>query len=310
MSVNVESVPRDQAEKLRQLMAGREERRPRLLGRPGQLLAEPEKAPRTRVLTVASGKGGVGKTNLVVNLGIALAQRGLRVGILDADLGLANIDIVLGMVPPYNLVHVLRGEKALTEIMVRGPEGVQVFAGGSGVYELANVAQWHLDRFIAGLRELDGEMDICLIDTGAGVGRQVMSFVDAAQEAVIITTPEPTAVTDAYGLVKMLSLHNQEATVRIVVNMVESQAEGKAVFERLRAVSHRFLGLDIEYLGSVERDGVVAKAVRDQRPFMISNPHSRAAQAIQRLADVLTARPPARPQGLGGIFQKMLRLSR
>jgi flagellar biosynthesis protein FlhG len=261
-------------------------------------------------LTVASGKGGVGKTNLVVNLGIALAQRGLKVGILDADLGLANIDIVLGLVPPFNLVHVLRGEKAIREIMIPGPEGIQVFAGGSGVYELANVAQWHLDRFIAGLRELDGEMDVCLIDTGAGIGRQVMSFVDAAEEAVVITTPEPTAVTDAYGLVKMLSLHNQEATARIVVNMAESQAEGGAVYERLRTVSRRFLGLEVEYLGCVERDPAVAKAVREQKPFVVSAPHSRAAQGIQRLADVLTARPPERPQGLGSIFQRMLRLGR
>ncbi len=310
MNAKAETMPRDQAEKLRQLVAGREERRPRLLGRPGTLAVEAETRPRTRVLTVASGKGGVGKTNLVVNLGIALARRGLRVGILDADLGLANIDIVLGIVPPYNLVHVLRGEKAIGDIMVPGPEGVQVFAGGSGVYELANVAQWHLDRFIAGLRQLDGEMDICLIDTGAGIGRQVMSFVDAAQEAVVITTPEPTAVTDAYGLVKMLSLHNQEAAVRVVVNMVENQAEGRAVYERLRTVSRRFLGLEVEYLGCVERDSAVSRAVREQRPFVVGSPHSRAAQGVQRLADGLTARPPERPQGLGGIFQKMLRLSR
>lgn len=313
VSANLESVPRDQAEKLRQLMAVRDGRRPRLLGRPGTLLTGSEAAPaapRTRVLTVASGKGGVGKTNLVVNLGIALAQRGLKVGILDADLGLANIDIVLGLVPPFNLVHVLRGEKSIAEIMVSGPAGVQVFAGGSGVYELANVAQWHLDRFVTGLRELDGQMDVCLIDTGAGIGRQVMSFVDAAQEAVVITTPEPTAVTDAYGLVKMLSLHNQEATVRIVVNMVDSQAEGKAVYERLRTVSRRFLGLEVEYLGCVERDAAVAKAVREQRPFVVGNPHSRAAQGVARLADTLTEHAPERRQGLGGIFQKMLRLSR
>lgn len=310
MSTSSEPVPRDQAERLRQLMAGREGRRPRLLGRPGALAAEPEPCPKTRVLTVASGKGGVGKTNLVVNLGIALARRGLKVGILDADLGLANIDIVLGVVPPFNLVHVLRGEKSISDIMVRGPEGVQVFAGGSGVYELANVAQWHLDRFVAGLRELDGAMDFCLIDTGAGIGRQVMSFVDAAQEAVVVTTPEPTAVTDAYGLVKMLSLHNQEAVVRIVANMVENEAEGKAVFERLRMVSRRFLGLELEYLGSVERDSAVTRAVRDQRPFIVGSPQSRAAQSIQRLADVLTERAPEHPQGLGGIFAKMLRLRR
>jgi flagellar biosynthesis protein FlhG len=261
-------------------------------------------------MTVTSGKGGVGKTSLAVNLGIALAERGLRVGLLDADLGLANVDIVLGLLPPYNLVHVLRGEKTISEIMVRGPGGLKVLAGGSGVYELANVAQWHLDRFIAGLRELDGEMDVCLIDTGAGIGRQVMSFVEAAQEAVIITTPEPTAVTDAYGLVKMLCLHNQEASVRIVVNQVENQAEGLAVFERLRTVSRRFLDLEVEYLGSVERDPAVAKAVREQRPFVLTSPHSRAARAVYRLAEALVEQAPERPEGLGGIFRRMLRLSR
>jgi flagellar biosynthesis protein FlhG len=310
MSISPGSVPHDQAEKLRQLVAAAESPRPRLLGRPGHLQAEAPPGPRARVITIASGKGGVGKTNLVVNLGIALAERGQRVGILDADLGLANIDIVLGIVPPYNLVHVLRGEKSIGEIVVQGPGGVRVFAGGSGVYELANVAQWHLDRLIKGLRDFESTMDICLIDTGAGIGRQVMSFVSAAQEAIVVTTPEPTAVTDAYGLVKMLSLHNQEVAVKVVVNLVESPAEGRAIYERLRTVSRRFLGLEVEYLGCVERDPAVVKAVREQRPFVVGSPRCRASQGILHVADALTERVPENPQGLGGIFQRMLRLGR
>ncbi|HHW14737.1 MAG TPA: MinD/ParA family protein, partial [Firmicutes bacterium] len=284
--------------------------RARLLGRPGLREVAEVQPPRMRVVTVASGKGGVGKTNLVVNLGIALARRGLQVGVLDADLGLANIDIVLGVVPPYNLVHVLRGEKTIGEIMLLGPEGMRIFAGGSGFYELANVAQWHLDRFIGGLRELDGTMDFCLVDTGAGIGRQVMSFVTAAQEAVVVTTPEPTAVTDAYGLVKTLALHNPEAVVRVVVNMVENQPEGAAVFDRLQTVARRFLGLELQYLGCVEWDPAVSRAVREQRPFVVGAPHSRAARAVQRLAEALSLQKVERPLGLGEVFRRMWRLGR
>lgn len=310
MSADADSLPRDQAERLRALVAGEQERRARLFGRPGMGEAVEGEPPRMRVVTVASGKGGVGKTNLVVNLGIALARRGLKVGVLDADLGLANVDIVLGVVPPYNLVHVLRGERTIGEIMVPGPEGIRVFAGGSGVYELANVAQWHLDRFIGGLRELDGTMDFCLVDTGAGIGRQVISFVTAAQESVVVTTPEPTAVTDAYGLVKTVALHNHGAVVRVVVNMAESQAEGEMVFERLQTVARRFLGVELQYLGCVERDAAVCRAVREQRPFLVGAPHSRAAKGVQRLAERLSQQTVERPLGLGEVFRRMWRLGR
>lgn len=306
--------PRDQAQKLRQLVQKEaSERQPRVLGLPGYAYATTarESTAASRVITVASGKGGVGKTNLVVNLGIALAKRGLRVGILDADLGLANIDIVLGMVPEFNLVHVLRGEKSIDEIMMPGPAGVRVFAGGSGVYELANVAQWHLDRFVESLRALDGSLDVCLIDTGAGIGRQVMSFVTAAEEAVIVTTPEPTAVTDAYGLIKMLSLANPKARIRIVVNMVENASEGRAIFERLVTVSSRFLGVEIGYLGFIERDPAVTRAVRDQVPFVVGNPQTRAALCVQRLSDtLLDSGTPQRSEGIRGVFERLLRIAR
>ncbi len=286
---------RDQAQRLRQL--AQEANKPATIVDP-------------RVITISSGKGGVGKTNLTVNLGIALAQKGVRVGILDADLGLANLDIVLGVIPEYNLSHVLRGEKNIQDVVAVGPAGVKIFAGGSGLYDLANVPQAQLVRFIDGLRDLDGMIDVCLIDTGAGIDRQVMSFVSASQEAVIVTTPEPTAITDAYGVIKVLHDSNPQTRIKIVVNMAGDSSEGWAVFERLKTVSQQFLNTNIAYLGCVEEDPAVSKAVREQRPLVVGYPNARASRGIFRLADELLrvgAADPLPREGIKGIFQRMAR---
>ncbi|MGI6225623.1 MAG: MinD/ParA family protein, partial [Peptococcales bacterium] len=161
----------------------------------------------TKVITVASGKGGVGKTNFTLNFGLALAELGQKVLILDADLGLANVDVILGIVPKYNLLHVINDEKELSEIVIEGPKGIKIIPGGSGIYELADLKEWQLERFLIRLTTLEKEYDYLLIDTGAGISKNVLDFALAADEIFIITTPEPTSITDAYGLIKTLDKH-------------------------------------------------------------------------------------------------------
>ncbi|GAB4257818.1 MinD/ParA family protein [Thermincola ferriacetica] len=166
---------------------------------------------KTRIIAVTSGKGGVGKTNFTINFALSLMAYGQKVIVLDADLGLANIDVILGISPKYNLYHVLKGEKTIQEIIVPGPQGLQIIAGGSGIQELANLRRWQVEQFIAKLGELEGLADILIIDTAAGLSRNVMSFVLAADEVIVITTPEPTAITDAYGLVKVMTTKKRTA---------------------------------------------------------------------------------------------------
>lgn len=298
--------PYDQAQQLRELV--RQER----AATTALPTLSPERGKRTRVIAVTSGKGGVGKTNLVANLGIALANEGLRVGLFDADLGLANIDVLLGLVPRYSLAHVLSGERQIEEIMIPGPGGVMVLAGVSGMSSLADVPPENLERLIQSMDRLDGLLDICLVDTGAGIGRQVMSFVLVAEEVLVVTTPEPTAVTDAYGLIKTLRLNRSPAGIFLVVNMVEGQVEGQEIFNRLQMVSQRFLGVNMVYLGSIERDPCVGKAVRAQRPFLLAYPQSKASRSVRLLAEAIrcgSATQASSHSGLRGLWERLARLN-
>lgn len=268
---------------------------------------------KARAIAVTSGKGGVGKTNLTVNLAVALSGLGLRVGILDGDLGLANVDIVLGITPEFNLSHVLYGQKSLDEIVLKGPAGVSVFAGGSGVYELANLSQWRLQRFVQNIGALDTELDVILIDTGAGISRNVLGFVAACDEVIVVTTPELTAITDAYGVIKLLAANNPSTTVRLVVNMVKTEAEAERVLASLQAVLDQFLkpSVALRLLGCIPHDAAVGRAVQEQSPLMIAYPHSKAAASIDAIARrLVTGGPPVRPTGIGGIFQRMAQLVR
>lgn len=285
---------KDQAERLRQLVAN-ERNSPGFIRR------------NARVITVASGKGGVGKTNFTVNLGIAIAKTGLQVGIIDADLGLANIDIVLGLIPKYNLLHVLNGEKNLAEVVIMGPEGLQIIPGGSGVMELADASPWQVERFIRGFQELDENLDLLLIDTGAGINKHVLTFLKASEETIVITTPEPTAVTDAYGLIKMLALSDPNAEIFVVVNMADSLGEGEQVFERLNVACTRFLGISPNLLGVILRDNLVTQAVREQVPFIISHPHGKASRCVAEIAGKLSSIPVGDSSGgLRAMFKKVV----
>lgn len=242
---------------------------------------------RSRVIAVASGKGGVGKTNLAVNLGISLARRGLRVALLDADLGTANVDVILGLQTHYHLHHVVTGQRGLADIMVKGPFGLQVIPGASGLPDLADLPQTQLEILLRALLVLDGTVDLLIIDTSAGVGREVVQFILAAGEMLLVTNPEPTAIADAYALMKVIAGYQMPVLTKLVVNNVRDHHEGEITGQRLAAVIEQFLGRQVEMMGIVPHDKSVVEAVKTQSPLLLSHPYSPMAVAINRLGERL-----------------------
>lgn len=240
-----------------------------------------------RIIAITSGKGGVGKTNLSVNLSLALVQMGYRVALLDVDLGLANADIVLGVSPEYNLSHVLRGEKTINDIIVEGPLGLKVLAGGSGVYDMANLNGWRLEAFANSIEQLNRDFDFVILDTGGGIHRNVLSFVLATTEVIVVTTPEPTAITDAYGIIKVIYQKNPHSQINLVVNMAHSPGEAEKAANKLNSVLQQFVNKQVTYLGYVLFDQHVSKAVADQLPVIIAHPSSMTSRSIQRIARFL-----------------------
>jgi len=269
-----------------------------------QILGQERK---TRVITITSGKGGVGKSNFAVNLAIALADFRQKVILLDADLGLANIDVIFGITPEYNLAHVIAGEKTVSQIMCEGPKGLKIIPGGSGMHELANLSEWQIDSFLTKLSHLEGIADFFLIDTGAGLSKAVLSFALSADEIIVITTSEPTALTDAYGLVKSIRQQRYSGKINLVVNRVSSAAEAVTVFNKLKTASSRFLKYSIDYLGAVREDPKVGDAVKEQQPFIIKYPVCEASKDIYTIAAKITDQeyqPPAK-NGIKTFFSKV-----
>lgn len=284
----------DQAETLRRMA---------VLARGGEVAHEwpLPGAPRTghsavRVMAITSGKGGVGKTHIVVNLAYALQRLGARVLILDADLGLGNVDVLLGIAPQFTLQHVLEGTKTLAEILVEGPAGMMILPAGSGVQELAHLTEAQRTRLLEALDTFDDELDFVLVDTGAGISANVMYFNIAAQDSVIVVTPEPTSLTDAYALVKVLATQYAATHFKVVLNMVASVAEAEDVFHRLTMVTQRFLHISLEYLGFIPRDMSFLHAVRQQQALLEYAPHSPAARCFQDIARTVLANPARVPQ--------------
>ncbi len=269
----------DQAEVLR-----------RIVGNMNNGLAAPENRKtekRARIITITSGKGGVGKTSVTVNLAIALSRLGLRIAILDVDFGLANVDLLFGITPKHTLLDLIRDEKSIFEVMTDGPNNIKFLSGGSGVEELTRLDRKKLHKFISNIALLDKLYDIILIDTGAGLSRNVMSFIMAADEIILVTTPEPTAITDAYALVKMVSRRDRKKIIRILVNKAETAREAEDIANRLLVVSEKFLSLKLNKLGYILYDDNIVKAVKLQKPFCLSNPKSQAARSMFALADAL-----------------------
>lgn len=270
----------DQAEKLREIIEGLKIRQS--ASRMDRLVNISQK--RAKVITVTSGKGGVGKTNITVNLAIALSELGLKVIIIDADFGLANVDVVLGIMPRHTLAEVINDQKSIIEILSDGPNNIRFISGGSGVEELVKLDKEQLNRFMENISTLDKLADIILIDTGAGLSESVMSFVMAADEVLLVTTPEPTSITDAYALVKMVANRDRNKVIKMIVNKAESTNEANNILKKLSLVSEKFLKINIQQLGYVLNDESVMRAVKLQQPFLLSNPGSQAARHIRDIS--------------------------
>ena len=254
-----------------------------------------------RVIAVTSGKGGVGKTNIVGNLAIAFTRLGKKVLVLDADLGLANIDIIFGVHPLYNIGHVLSGEKELSEIIVEGPEGIKIIPAGSGFIDLAHLTEGQKLNLLSEFDELDDILDIFLIDTGAGISSNVIYFNLAADECIIVATSEPTSVTDAYAMMKVMVKHHGTRYFKLLVNMVKNAGEAKLVHLNLSQVSDRFLnGVMIDYVGYIPSDDLVKIAVQNRRTFMDLYPTAALSKKVEQIAiSILEA--PRRSDSNGNI---------
>lgn len=251
-----------------------------------------------RTIAITSGKGGVGKTSLAVNLGLLLVRQGYRVALLDGDMGLANVDVLMGLTPKYTLRHVIEGQKELADIVLRDRSGLYVIPASRGVEALAQLDVADRTRLLARLGQLEGMIDILLIDTAAGISSNVLSLLLAADETMVVTVPEPTAITDAYAVIKVLSRHRGNPHAGIVMNMVEGESQAEEVFGQLHRVIQRFLKVEVRFAGHVLRDDCVGRAVCEQTPFSICFPYARASRCVADLARSLTtSRPVGLPTG-------------
>ena len=286
----------DQAEQLRILKAGRHASR-----------------SLARVITVTSGKGGVGKSNTSINLAIQFKKMGKRVIILDADFGLANIEIMFGTVPKHNLCDLIYQGKSITDIITWGPMGVGFISGGSGIAGMSNLSRDYLNYIIQNLVQLDSIADIIIVDTGAGISDAVLEFLVASSEILLVTTPEPTSITDSYSLVKALYRHPRfdpnAIKVKLVANRVQKEAEGKVLFNKLNAVIERYLKVPLIYLGSVPEDSQLAKSVMQQVPVSLHDPGARSTAAYERVARRLLDKEEAERQpkrGMAAFFSYII----
>jgi flagellar biosynthesis protein FlhG len=287
----------DQAEKLRKMV--KEQAAPRNVA---------------RVITVTSGKGGVGKSSISVNLAIALSRLGNRVIVLDADFGLANIEVMLGIRPQYNLADLMFRGKALTDIITEGPENIGFISGGSGIQELTNLTKDQIVYLIQKLVELDERADIIIIDTGAGIADSVLEFVAASSEVLLVATPEPTSITDAYALLKTLNrktdISLQDTVIKMIANRIDNDEEGKELYDKLSLVVSKFLDLKLEYLGALPQDNSVSKAVMKQKPALMLYPNSQFSSTVFSFAEILCENEKSKVHSRKGIAQLFTNLLR
>lgn len=246
-----------------------------------------------RVLTITSGKGGVGKSNMAVNLAVQLSRLGKKVIIFDADIGLANVEVMFGAIPKYNLSDVLYKGMAMRDIISSGPMDIGFISGGSGIVELNNLTREQILSVVGKLSELDAMADVILIDTGAGISDSVMEFVIASPEVLLITTPDPSSLTDSYSLIKTLYRNRQfnyeDVMINVIANKVNSAADGQAVYDKLSSVVSQFLNWNVNYLGLVPQDPVIEKAIRQQQVVSIYDPESVSSQAFAKIAESLVS---------------------
>ncbi|KOR25877.1 MinD/ParA family protein [Clostridium sp. FAM 1755] len=256
----------DQAEKLRQLVNNKDKS------------VNPPK-----IITVTSGKGGVGKSNFVVNLAITLQKMGKKVLILDADIGMGNDDVLMGVMPKYSIYDIIFNNKTIEQVLIKGPFGVKLLPAGTAITNLEGITEEQIERFIKNLSTLE-ELDYIIMDTGAGVNRSVLGFISCSEELIILTTPEPTAITDAYSLLKAVSHFNIKQNAKLVINKTIDDQDGKITYNKFKNAVNKFLHIDLEYLGCIQEDRKAIQAVRRQIPFVIVYPNCNASKDIISIA--------------------------
>ncbi len=286
----------DQADKLRDLFSGKI--------KPTEFWAQ----NKTRIITIASGKGGVGKTSLTVNLAIALSKKGKKVMILDADLGMANVDILMGIAPQYTLFDVLQGKKPLREIVIEGAEGIKLVPGCSGIFEATNIGRSQREDLIQELENYAREMDFILIDTGAGISQVVLGFIVSADDVIIVVTPEPTSITDGYGIIKILSRFNLHKQVHLVINMANNLQEAQESAHKIEIVADRYLHINIKRLGVMYFDNNVKRSVKEMTPFMVRYPRSQIARDVMQIANNILEQKIGFNKGSTNFAQKLIGL--
>lgn len=280
----------DQAESLRRLVRGEDKR---------------TLDKKARIITVTSGKGGVGKSNFVVNLAISLSKKGNKVLIFDADIGMGNDDVLMGILPKYSVLDLIRGRKSLEEVIVDGPEGIKLLPGGSGLNNIEDLQAHERNIFLNKIEQLEG-FDFILIDTGAGISRSVLAFIACSEELILVTTPEPTSLTDGYSLIKAVDHFKIKTKASIIVNKVLDKEEGQQTFNKFRAAVERFLNIRVSYLGCIYEDRKLLMAVREQVPFMISYPKSDASNCILKITNIILEHDEESiGVGAKGLFRKL-----
>jgi flagellar biosynthesis protein FlhG len=285
----------DQAAKLRQMAEGN--------------LENEKNSPRdTKIFTITSGKGGVGKSNIVVNLGITLQKLGKKVMIFDADLGMGNDDVLIGCIPKYSVFDTIFAGKEIEDVLIEGPHGIKLLPGGSGLSKVDDLTEVQRKIFLKKLENIEG-FDYILIDTGAGINRSVLGFIACSDELLIVTTPEPTALTDAYSLLKAVSHFKIKNTAKVIINRVLDPHEGKTTFYKFNNAAERFLGVKLHHLGNVTDDKKLTQAVRMQTPLVIAYPNSDSAKDIESLAkEIEGINSKSSGEGVQGLFKKIFKI--
>ena len=268
-----------------------------------------EKQRVAKVITITSGKGGVGKSNIVVNLGLTLQKMGKKVLIFDADIGMGNDDIILGVYPKYNIYDVVLGKVTIKEAIVEGALGISLLSGGSGLNKIDEFSEIQRERFISGITSLDS-YDYILMDTGAGVSRTVLGFIAASDEVFLVTTPEPTSLTDAYSLIKAVKHFNLKSKARVIINRSYTEKEAVETYNKFKNVASKFISFELEYLGYIYDDKKLVQAVRKQQAVVVSSPNSDTAKCLIKIANTMVneKNDGEKIKGADGFFKKLFDL--
>lgn len=289
----------DQAERLRSRIRQNEEQ------------SNPQLQTKARVFTVTSGKGGVGKTSLSVNLALQMQRLGHRTVIIDADFGLANIEVMLGIHPKYNIADLIYKNMSIEDVVIEGPEGIRFISGGSGVNELVDLERADLQTFVSKLTQLDKIADVIIIDTGAGIADAVQEFVLCSPEILLVLTPEPTSTMDAYALLKALNRRKEfvatDKKINVVSNRVANEKEGQTLFQNISIVASQFLNIELNYLGSLPQDANATKAVLQQQPVSLSFPNTAFSKSMRHIAQLLLEGEGDSKSGFTGLFLNLLK---